>query len=79
MVKVHQSHTGTNLWYHVGIVDTAADSIAWGDSENYDGGRFPSVALSDGMVVEVHQSEEGERLWFNVGTVDTMSKTIGLG
>ena len=64
---------------HVGIVDTAADSIVWGDSEKFDGGRYPSVALSGGVVVEVHQSEEGEQLWYNVGAVDTTSKSIAWG
>ncbi len=76
VVEVHQSHTGTNLWYHVGILDANGLSIDWGESHRYDQGRSPKCALDGTTIVEVHQGHNDTDLWYRVGTVDIPSRTI---
>jgi hypothetical protein len=77
-VEVHQSDgPSTNLWYHVGVVNSAAKTVAWGSSINYDQGANPSVAITDdGFVIEIHRSEAFDTLWCRTGIVDANSKTI---
>ena len=79
IVEVHQSHTGTNLWYHVGIVDPAARTINWGESQRYDMGRLPMCDFDGNHVVEVHQGHDDLDLWCRVGTVNERGQTIDWG
>ncbi|MDO7877689.1 hypothetical protein Q5H93_23335 [Hymenobacter sp. ASUV-10] len=82
VVEVHQSNGGSsNLWCHVGPVNTSSKSISFGKSQQYDKGTTPSVALNDhGVVVEIHQSNGASTsLWYNVGQVDTSKKEIDFG
>lgn len=69
IVEVHQSHSGSNLWYHVGIVDSTSRSIDWGESHKYDNGRLPMCDLAGDTIVEVHQGHDDLRLWYRVGTL----------
>ncbi len=45
VVEMHQSYDGTELWYHVGILDKTTGTIKWGKSRKLDKGRVPSVAF----------------------------------
>lgn len=78
VVEVHQSDgPSTALWYHVGVVDPVGKTISFGDSQNYDSGSNPSVALTDdGFVIEVHRSQTFNTLWKRIGQVDVASRTI---
>ena len=71
VVEVHQSHSGTNLWYHVGIVNPRTRSIKWGDSHRYDIGKSPMCVKSGNLVIEVHQGHDDTKLWYTIGTIDS--------
>ena len=77
-VEVHQSDgPSTDLWYHVGVVNTSGKTIDWGPSHQYDSGSLPAVALLDnGLVIEVHKSQTYSTLWYHIGQVNEASKTI---
>jgi hypothetical protein len=82
VVEVHQSNGGSsNLWCHVGPVNTSSKTISFGKSQQYDKGTTPTVALNDhGVVVEMHQSNGASTsLWYNVGQVNTSKKEIDFG
>lgn len=82
VVEVHESNgPSSNLWSRVGIVDTGKQTISFGDSQNYDVGSTPSVAVNNSnVVIEVHQSNgPSANLWYRVGTVDPSSKTLTFG
>lgn len=79
IVEVHQSHVGTNLWYHVGIVDPASRTIHWGESHQYDVGRLPMCDFDGNTIVEVHQGHDDLQLWYRVGTVEERTRTIAWG
>lgn len=82
VVEVHESDgASSNMWYHVGTVNTSNKTVDWGSSHQYDSGRTPAVALNNnGVVVEVHQSDGlSYNLWYHVGVVNTGNKTIDWG
>ena len=77
VVEVHQSHTGTDLWYRVGIVKPTA--IDWGENHKYDNGRLPMCDLDGDTIVEVHEGHRDLTLWYRVGTIDKKTRTINWG
>jgi hypothetical protein len=79
VVEVHQSHTGTNLWYHVGVADPNTKTVAWGESQKYDQGQAPMCDFDGSTVVEVHQGHDDTQLWYRIGTVNEQTKTIAWG
>jgi len=79
LVEVHQSHDGTNLWYHVGLLNLDEKAVLWGGSHRYDRGRFPMVAFQGSVAMEVHQAHEGSRLWYHVGRVNSQIGTVDWG
>jgi uncharacterized protein YjiS (DUF1127 family) len=79
VVEVHQSHTGTSLWYHVGVVDDASLSIDWGESHNYDQGRLPMCDFDGTTIVEVHQGHDDLNLWYRVGVILERDRSIDWG
>jgi hypothetical protein len=76
VVEVHQSHIGTNLWYHLGVLNASGQSIEWGESHRYDQGRTPQCDFDGTTIVEVHQGHNDTDLWYRVGTADIQSRTI---
>ena len=66
------------LYYHVGAIDGV--KIAWGDTRDYDTGRYPSVALIEMggslYAIEVHQSSIYNSCYYKVGKVKTSNKSI---
>lgn len=79
VVEVHQSHTGTNLWYHVGQVDPIRKTIQWGSSQKYDRGQAPMCDFDGNTIIEVHQGHDDTKLWYRVGSVNERSGTIDWG
>ena len=67
------------LFFHVGTVNLDTKTIEWGESQKYDKGRWPSVAIDGLQVTEVHQAKDGEFLWYRVGNLDPATKTIDWG
>jgi hypothetical protein len=83
-VEVHQSQKSGDysLWSRVGFVDPDHKNIFWGDSNYYDHGNPPAVAIDgDNLVIEVHQSQKTNdySLWYRTGTVDQDHRTIAWG
>jgi hypothetical protein len=81
VVEVHNAIAGVGpLWMRIGQVDTASNTIRWGNNNNafqYDNGMNPSVAILGSTVVEVHNGTAGVGpLWMRIGQVDTASNTI---
>jgi hypothetical protein len=76
VVEVHQSHVGTDLWYHVGEVNLSGKSVSWGASQKYDRGRVPTCDFDGTTVVEVHQGHDDNKLWYRLGTVNKAARTI---
>jgi hypothetical protein len=72
-------HIGTGrLFYRVGQVDFANQTIAWGQSTQYDTGGPGAIALdNNGNAVEVHAGTG--RLFYRVGQVDVANQTIAWG
>jgi len=72
-----------SIWTTIGIADAAANSIAWGSSQQIDShAYYPSISISrDGKtVVIVYQHDlNGGALWYHVGTVDSANKSINWG
>jgi hypothetical protein len=82
VVEVHTGGNGAGpLWYRVGQVNTANNTIQWGNSSEYDSyGMNPSVAMLGATVVEVQNGGNGAGpLWYRVGQVNTSNKTIQWG
>jgi hypothetical protein len=84
VVEVHNAINGVGpLWMRIGHVDTASNTINWGNNNNafqYDNGMNPSVAICGSTVVEVHNGTAGVGpLWMRIGQVDTASNTIQWG
>ncbi|WP_108817313.1 hypothetical protein [Pseudovibrio sp. Alg231-02] len=79
-------HTGSgddknNLYYMVGIVNSTAKTIHWGDSDKYDTGADIAIAMDDhGNCVETHRgnpaSGNDDKLYYRVGRIDFSKKTI---
>ena len=83
VVEVHQSQAFRDLYYRVGVVDTARKEIQWDDvSHHYDSGVNPAVALlDDGRVISVHQTSAfgSYATYYKVGSVDVRHKNIVWG
>jgi hypothetical protein len=83
VVEVHetQSPFSSGMYYHVGQVDGASQTINFGGSHNYDSGNKPKVALNNSnVVVEVHESNGvSSNMWYHVGIVDVVNQTIDFG
>jgi len=86
VVEVHKTNHPwpelQSLWFRTGKVQQMA--IVWnGDSEKYDKGIQPSVALNDyGTIVEIHQSDNPahKTIWYRVGNLSNgESKDKGKG
>lgn len=77
VVEVHQSHSGTDLWYRVGIVNSTA--IDWGENHKYDNGRLPMCDLNSDTIVEVHEGQGDLTLWYRVGSIEKKTRTINWG
>jgi hypothetical protein len=84
VVEVHNALVGVGpLWMRIGQVDTASNTIRWGNNNNafkYDNGMNPSVAIWGSNVVEVHNGTAGVGpLWYRIGQVNTSNNTIQWG
>lgn len=83
VVEVHETQSifSSGMYYHVGQVDAASQSIQFGGSHEYDSGNVPAVALNDqNVVVEVHESNGlSSKLWYHVGRADPGNKTVAWG
>jgi hypothetical protein len=82
VLEVHESDgLSTNMWYHVGKLDSGRMTVDWGGSHKYDTGKAPSVALNNSHVaVEVHPSDGlSSNMWYHVGTVDPAGKIVNWG
>lgn len=87
VVVVYES--GRQLYSLVGVVDLSSGdptryTIAWGETQNYDGGLTPAVAMTrngSGVVVAVHVTNNvfSNALYYHVGQVDVASKSITWG
>ena len=77
VVEVHQSHSGTDLWYRVGIVNPTA--IDWGENHKYDNGRLPMCDLEGDTIVEDHEGHGDLTLWYRVGSIEKKTRTINWG
>jgi hypothetical protein len=72
VVEIHSTDSN-HLYYRTGVLNSSSCVIEWRSTptEDYDTGRWPSVAINnDNMVIEVHQSPGGTDLWYNVGQVE---------
>lgn len=68
--------------YTVGEVDTETRTLTWGESQEYETGINPTIAIDDdGTVIELHESRQplNDSLYYLVGTVDTTNKAINWG
>jgi hypothetical protein len=84
VVEVHNAIAGVGpLWMRIGQVDTASNTIKWGNNNNafrYDNGMNPSVAIYGSNVVEVHNGTAGVGpLWYRVGQFNISNNTIQWG
>ena len=82
VVEVHVSQAFRDLYFRVGVVDTAKKAIQWGESHHYDSGMNPAVALlDDGTVISVHETSAlgSHATYYKVGAVDVDHKNIVWG
>ncbi len=64
---------GKKLYYMIGVLDTAANTISWQKQEFYDTGRSPSlVVLADGFIHEFHEGDK-EKLWQRAGRLSVVN------
>lgn len=54
VVEVHEAEVFRDLYYHVGVVDTARKVIEWGDCYHYDSGLAPAVASPNKFFGVIH-------------------------
>jgi hypothetical protein len=76
ILEVHQSQSGTALWWKVGT--TFRSGINWSAAaRQYDSGKTPRCALNNNNVaIEVHHTSGTDNsLWYHVGRVDPASAT----
>ena len=76
VVEVHQAHSGTDLWYRVGIINPTSQAIEWGEGHKYGSGRLPMCDLDGDTIVEVHEGHGDLTLWYRVGTVNKKTRMI---
>ena len=80
VVEVHETNSrfSSNLFYHIGKIDTTNKLIKWGPSYRYGEGKYPSVAMNkQGTVVEMHVSQGVQPvLWYHVGKLPVDGKDI---
>ena len=79
VIEIHQSHWGSELWYHVGQVDATFSDIDWRESRRYDRGCSPQCDFDGNTVVEVHQGHNDNDLWYRVGIVHIEKRIIDWG
>jgi hypothetical protein len=75
-LAVHQSEAKIGLWYQTGYIISAANRVEWSQSQKYDDGYYPMIALNgDAQVIEIHQSQSELRIWYRTGVLSAV--TIG--
>ena len=66
----HHNNFLNDMFYCVGKLNPADDTIRWGEEHRYDQGAYPQIAVNNsGVVVQVHESPRKRKTWYHVGMI----------
>ena len=66
----HHNNFRNDMFYCVGKLNPADDTILWGEEHWYDQGAYPQIAVNNsGVVVQVHESPRKRKTWYHVGMI----------